>query len=88
MSMGQIWVRWIYQKFYIGTVFGLPAASKTTPLKPYPKNRTPKNAQKWAFLKTAPLNPKSTPKNHTPEITLYHSIVFIWFQYDGGNIQQ
>ena len=66
----RVW--WIYQKFYIGTVFGgtvlramifgLLAALKITPQnrtqKTIPlKNCTPKNAQKWAFLKTAPLNP-------------------------------
>ena len=42
------------------TVFGLLAASKTAPLKPHPKNLTPKNAQKWAFFENCTLK---TPKN-------------------------
>ena len=34
-------------RFLVGAVFGLVAASKTAPLKQHPKNRTPKNAQKY-----------------------------------------
>ena len=57
----QFGVWWIYQKFYIGmvfggtvfraTVFGLLAALKIAPLKPHPKNRTPKKPRLYAVFK-------------------------------------